>query len=228
MARRRPGAVVAGKRGLAVGRGDELVRSLADRHVASTRPDAGSTIARVASSLFSTSSRAAPRLRGGADDGDEDGDEDRGRLRSFSCAHYMIPVASCRAADLHQDLRRRGPRPLQGVSRQLLARARRGARVSRRVRQGADRRRLSRGADSRGVRRVGPRRHRGVDHPRGDQPQRRQRRRLPRADVHDGHAAAARLRRAEARVPADRSPAARCGCRRSASPSRRPARTRRS
>ena len=42
-----------------------------------------------------------------------------------------------------------------------------------------------------------------VDHPRGDQPQRRQRRRLPRADVHDGHAAAARLRRAEARVPAE-------------------------
>ena len=42
-----------------------------------------------------------------------------------------------------------------------------------------------------------------VDHPRGDQPQRRQRRRVPRADVHDGHAAAARLRRAEARVPAE-------------------------
>ena len=44
---------------------------------------------------------------------------------------------------------------------------------------------------------------RGLDHPRGDQPQRRQRRRVPRADVHDGHAAAARLRRAEARVPAE-------------------------
>ena len=58
------------------------------------------------------------------------------------------------SAELHQDLRTRRPRPVQGVSRQLLARARRGARVSRRLRQGADRRRLSRGADSRGVRRL--------------------------------------------------------------------------
>ncbi len=47
---------------------------------------------------------------------------------------------------------------------------------------------------------------RGVGHPRGDQPQRRQLRRLPRADVHDGHAPAARLRRAEARVPAEDRP----------------------
>ena len=46
----------------------------------------------------------------------------------------------------------------------------------------------------------------GVDHPRGDQPQRRQRRRLPRADVHDGHAAAARIGRAEARRSCRRSP----------------------
>ena len=72
-----------------------------------------------------------------------------------------------------------------------------------RVRQGADRRGLSRGAHSRGVRRLRPRHRRSVDHPGGDQPQRRQRRRVPRADVHDGHAAAARLGRAEARVPAE-------------------------
>ncbi len=96
----------------------------------------------------------------------------------------------------------RSPRPLQGVSRYLLARARRGPSVSRRVRSSADRRGVSRRADSRGVRRLGPRRHRSVDHPRGGQPQRRQCRSLSRADVHDGHAAAARIRCAEARVPA--------------------------
>ena len=122
----------------------------------------------------------------------------------------------------------RRPRAVQGVSRHLLARARRAARVPRRVRQGADRRGISRRADSRRVRRLGPRRHGGVDHPRRNQPQRRQRRRLPRADVHDGHAAAARLRGAEARATCRRSPAASCGCRRSASASRRPDPTRRS
>ena len=39
--------------------------------------------------------------------------------------------------------------------------------------------------------------------------------RLPRADVHDGHAAAPRLGGAEAQVPAARSPRASCACRRS-------------
>ena len=57
------------------------------------------------------------------------------------------------SAELQQDLRAAVRELVQGVSRQLLARARRGARVSRRVRQGAHRRRLSRGADSGGVRR---------------------------------------------------------------------------
>ena len=63
---------------------------------------------------------------------------------------------------------------LQGLSRQLLARARRAARLSRRLRQGADRRRLSApalipediGGSGLGV-------ERSVGHPRGNQPQRR-------------------------------------------------------
>ena len=57
--------------------------------------------------------------------------------------------------------------------------------------------------------------------------QRRQRRRLPRADVHDGHAAATRLGGAAASAGCRRSPPASCGCRPSASPSPTPARTRR-
>ena len=49
--------------------------------------------------------------------------------------------------------------------------------------------------------------------------------RLPRADVHHGHRAAARHRGAEARATCPRSPPASCGCRPSASPSPTPART---
>ncbi len=49
---------------------------------------------------------------------------------------------------------------------------------------------------------------------------RRQRGRLPRADVHDGHAAPARQRRAEAALPAADRRRASSGSRRSASPSR--------
>ena len=44
--------------------------------------------------------------------------------------------------------------------------------------------------------------HGGERDPRGDQRLRRQRRRLPRADVHDGHDPAPRLRGAEAALPA--------------------------
>jgi acyl-CoA dehydrogenase len=70
-----------------------------------------------------------------------------------------------------------------------------------------------------------PRHRRRVDHPRRD-PQRRQRWRVPRADLHDGHAAAARLE-AETRVlPKIASGELRLQA--SASPSRPPARTRRS
>ena len=58
--------------------------------------------------------------------------------------------------------------------------------------------------------------HGGERDPRGDQRVGRQLGRLPRADVHDGHDPAARLRRAEAAVPAARSRRASCACRRSA------------
>ena len=54
----------------------------------------------------------------------------------------------------------------------------------------------------------------------GDPERRLQRRRLPRADVHHGHRAAARQRRAEGALPAQDRLAASCACRRSASPSR--------
>ena len=53
-----------------------------------------------------------------------------------------------------------------------------------------------------------------------------QRQRLPRPDVHHGHAAAARQRRAEGALPARASPPANCASRPSASPSRPPAPTR--
>ena len=68
------------------------------------------------------------------------------------------------------------------------------------VREGADRRRISGGADSGRIRRSWSRHHRGGSHPRGNQPMRCERRGVPRADVHHGHAAAPRQRRAEARV----------------------------
>ena len=59
---------------------------------------------------------------------------------------------------------------------------------------GADRGRLARRADPRGVRRQRPRHHRRRADPRGDQPRSGgNARRLPRADVHHGHAPAARL-----------------------------------
>ena len=74
--------------------------------------------------------------------------------------------------------------------------------VSRRVRQSAHRRRMARGAHSHRVRRRRTVAHRSVGHSRGDQPLRRELRRVPRADVHHGHAAAARLGGAEAALPA--------------------------
>ena len=62
--------------------------------------------------------------------------------------------------------------------------------------------RLSCRADPGGVRRRGTGHHRGQHHPRGDQPLGRQLRRLPRPDVHHGHAASPRQRRTEAALPA--------------------------
>ena len=80
---------------------------------------------------------------------------------------------------------------------------RRGARLPGRVRRRADQGRLDGRADPGGVWRLGPRPHRGVRDHGGDQPRRRQLRRLPRPDVQHGHAGPARLRGAEAEVPAE-------------------------
>ena len=80
---------------------------------------------------------------------------------------------------------------------------RRAPRVPGGVRRGDDRGRLPRRADPDRVRRHGARPGRHERDPRGDQPLRRQRAARARADVHDGHAAAARLGRAEAALPAE-------------------------
>ncbi|MCK7533436.1 MAG: acyl-CoA dehydrogenase family protein, partial [Marinilabiliales bacterium] len=61
------------------------------------------------------------------------------------------------------------------------------------LRRRADQGRLAGGADPAGVRRLGPRPGRGLGDHGGDQPLRRQLRRLPRPDVQHGHAAAPRL-----------------------------------
>ncbi len=95
----------------------------------------------------------------------------------------------------------RRPRTLRPLPRGVLALAR-ARPLSRGVRPGAHRARLARRTHSRGVRRRGPRRHRGERHPRGDQRVGRQRRRVPCPDVHDGHAPPARERGAEAALPA--------------------------
>src|SRR3989442_11744051 len=87
---------------------------------------------------------------------------------------------------------------LQAVSRRILARPRRQARVPGEVRHRAHRGGLSRRADPTGVRRRGTRHPRGRPYPRIDQLLRRQRRGLPRPDVHHGHRPPARLRGAEA------------------------------
>ena len=84
----------------------------------------------------------------------------------------------------------------------LLARARSRARVPQGVRRRVVRRRLPGGADPRAVRRLRARHRRRERRARGDPQERLQRRRVPRADVHDGHAAEARQRGAEARVSA--------------------------
>ena len=95
------------------------------------------------------------------------------------------------------------PRHLQGLPGCVLARRRSARRVPGRVRAGADRGRLAGLPDPRGVRRRRAGHHRGQHHPGGAQPLRRQLGRLPRPDVHHGHAAAARQRGAEAALPAE-------------------------
>ena len=83
----------------------------------------------------------------------------------------------------------------------LLARARREARVPGGVCRGDDRERLPRRAHPGGVRGHGSGARRHVRHPGGDQPLRRERAAGPRAGVHDGDPAQARLRGAEEGVP---------------------------
>ena len=95
------------------------------------------------------------------------------------------------------------PRHLQGVPGRVLARRRPAPRVPRGVRPGADRGRLARLPDPRGVRRGRTWDHRGQHHPRRAEPVRRELGGLPRPDVHHGHAAQARQRGAEAPLPAE-------------------------
>ena len=132
----------------------------------------------------------------------------------MSCSSHLpqsTPEASMTVtnAELHH-------RPSPGTSAELCRRfpdtywreldARAG--LSGRVRPDAVRRRpISFRADSRGVRRRRARDHGGLDHPGGGQSGRGQRRGVPRADVHHGHAAPARVGRAEAGSSCRRSPA---------------------
>ena len=92
-----------------------------------------------------------------------------------------------------------------------------------RLRAQTFRSRLARGVDSRGIRRHRPRHHRSEHHPRRDQSLRRRRHRLPRADVHHGHAACATATTSRKNAICPRSPPASCACRPSASPSPTPA-----
>ncbi len=100
----------------------------------------------------------------------------------------------------HPRRRRQTVRP---VPRRILAQARSRDGLSVRLCRGADQGRLSLGADSGRIWRRRPENLRGHRDPRGDPPRRLQRRRLPRPDVHHGHRAAARQRRAEGKVPAE-------------------------
>ena len=97
---------------------------------------------------------------------------------------------------------RGGGPAVRAVPGRILARARSREPLPERIRERADRGRLSLGADPGGIRRLGAAAVGGRRDPRGDPARRLQRRRLPRPDVHDGHGAAARLAGAEAEVPA--------------------------
>ncbi len=105
------------------------------------------------------------------------------------------------AADLAADPRS-GARAVRGFSRRILARARSRARLSGEIRRRADQGRLSRRADPRRIWRQRTDHERGRRHHGRNPGVRLQRRRLPRADVHDGHAAASRQRRTESALSA--------------------------
>ncbi len=107
---------------------------------------------------------------------------------------------------LGEDYRRHprgGAAHLRRLPRRLLARARSEIGISRSLRRGAHQGRVSRRAHSRALRRIGPAAARGLGHARGDTRRRLQRRRVPCADVHHGHAAAARQSGAEGALPAE-------------------------
>ena len=86
--------------------------------------------------------------------------------------------------------------------------------------QGADRGRLARDPDPGGIWRLGARHLGGGGGARGSPARRLQWRRLPRPDVHHGHACCGTAARSRRNATCPRSPAASCACRRSASPSR--------
>ena len=97
---------------------------------------------------------------------------------------------------------RRGGKTLRPVPRRILAQARPRDGLPLRLRQCADRGRLSLGADPGRIWRRGPEAFGGDRDPGRDPSQRLQCRRLPRPDVHHGHGAAARQRRAEGKMAA--------------------------
>jgi hypothetical protein len=105
-------------------------------------------------------------------------------------------------ADNHSLCARNSRWVVDNVRVSTSARSTKRARLPRSLRRCADQGRLAGRADPAGIRRLGPGADRGLgDHGR-DQPLRRQLRRLPRPDVQHGHAAAPRLGRAEAVLPA--------------------------
>ena len=130
-------------------------------------------------------------------------------------AHHPIAERPPDARQHHRPVPghpRRHPRPQRRVPGRVPPQGRRGPRLPRGVRRRPDQGRLDGGPHPRGVRRLRPRPHRSLGHHGGDQPRRRQLRRLPRPDVQHEHAGPARLRGAAAEVPAeDREPAS-CAC----------------
>jgi hypothetical protein len=103
--------------------------------------------------------------------------------------------------EAHEDLRRGVREVCSRFPASTGETSTRGA-ATREVRRGDDRGRIPRRAHTGEVRRYGPRPLGGVRDPRGGQPERRQRWSRPRPDVYHGHASQARVRRAEAAVPA--------------------------
>src|SRR6266853_1591321 len=96
---------------------------------------------------------------------------------------------------------RSGRQALRHVPDGVLARDRPRAALPERVRARPDRGGLARLPDPGRIRRRGPPAHCSGGDPRGDPEERREQRRLPRADVHHGHGAAALQRGAKEKIP---------------------------